>query len=104
MSVKCWMSLSLILVSMLVGCRREDIREMTVTMPNLTAADQSKVTEAVMRYGGVRTDSFKWNLSAKTLTLTYDSMRVAQANIRYAIEEAGVKVEFPKKETDHAGY
>ena len=86
------------------GCRREDVREMTVSMPALTEADKSKVVEALAKYNGVRKDSYVWDLQAKTLTLKYDSMQIAQANIRYAIDEKGVKVAFPEKTDDRAGY
>ena len=43
-------------------------------------------------------------MNAKTLTLTYDSMQVAQANVRYAIDDAGVKVAFPEKTDNRAGH
>ena len=92
------------LVLTLAGCRREDVREMTVKMQSLTAADKAKVVEALARFNGVKKDSYQWNEGAKTLTLRYDSMQVAQANIRYAIDEKGVKVVFPKKADNHAGY
>ena len=86
------------------GCRREDIREMTVSMPGLTEADKVKVTEALAKYNGVFKDSYQWDMSAKTLRLRYDSMQIAQANIRYAIDEKGVKVAFPVKEDNRAGH
>ena len=92
------------LVLALAGCRREDVREMTVTMQSLTDADKAKVVEALARFNGVDKTSYQWNEGAKTLTLRYDSMQVAQANIRYAIDEKGVKVVFPKKTDNHAGY
>jgi hypothetical protein len=92
------------LVLALAGCRREDVREMTVTMQSLTDADKAKVVEALARFNGVKKDSYQWDADAKTLTLRYDSMQVAQANIRYAIDEKGVKVVFPKKTDNHAGY
>ena len=86
------------------GCRREDVREMTVLMPELKAADKAKVAESLAKYQGVLKDSYDWDMSAKTLTLKYDSMKIAQANIRYAIDEAGVKVSFPEKTDDRAGH
>ena len=86
------------------GCRREDVREMTVAMPSLTEADRPKVEAALSRYNGVRKDSYRWDMAAKTLTLSYDSMQVAQANVRYAIDESGVKVAFPEKTDDRAGH
>ena len=89
---------------LLPGCRRTDVREMTVTMPSLTEADKPKVVEALKRFNGVEKDSYKWDMNAKTLTLRYDSMQVAQANVRYAIDEKGIKVAFPEKTDNHAGH
>ena len=86
------------------GCRREDIREMTVFLPDLREADKAKVVEALAKYNGIEKGSYAWDMSAKTLTLRYDSMQIAQANIRYAIDEKGVKVAFPAKTDTRAGH
>ena len=94
----------LITLTALTGCRREDVREMTVSMPGLTEADKAKIVEALAKYNGVEKNSYKWDMNAKTLTLRYDSMQIAQANIRYAIDEKGVKVAFPEKTDDRAGH
>ena len=91
----------LLLVS---GCRREDVREMTVSIPGLTEANKATVVEALAKYNGIQKDSYAWDMSAKTLTLRYDSMQIAQANIRYAIDEKGVKVAFPEKTDTRAGH
>ena len=91
-------------LAVLGGCRREDVREMTVLMPELKEADRAKVAESLAKYQGVRKDSYVWDMAAKTRTLRYDSMKIAQANIRYAIDEAGVKVSFPEKTDDRAGH
>ena len=99
-------SLSLLSASFLLlpACRRTDVREMTVYMPNLTEADKPKIVEALKRYNGIEKNSYQWDLATKTLTLRYDSMQIAQANIRYAIDERGIKVDFPKKTDNHAGH
>ena len=89
---------------LLSGCRREDVREMTVSMPSLTEAQKATVVAALAKYSGVRKDSYVWDMQAKTLTLKYDSMQIAQANIRYAIDEKGVKVAFPEKTDNRAGH
>ena len=86
------------------GCRREDIREMTVVMPGLSESNKATVVAALSKYAGVQKDSYKWDMQAKTLTLRYDSMQIAQANIRYAIDERGVAVSFPSNTTGRAGY
>ena len=92
------------LLCMVTGCRREDVREMTVSIPGLTEANKAQVVEALAKYNGVQKDSYVWDMGAKTLTLKYDSMQIAQANIRYAIDEKGVKVAFPEKTDNRAGH
>ena len=91
-------------LGMLAGCRRTDVREMTVAMPELREADKAKVESALAKYRGVEKSSYRWDFQAKTLTLKYDSMKIAQANIRYAIDESGVKVAFPEKTDARAGH
>lgn len=88
----------------ITGCRRTDVREMTVKIPGLCETNQATVVAALARYEGIDKSSYVWNLDKKTLTLKYDSMKLAQSNVRYSIDEAGIKVEFPKKEGNHAGY
>ena len=97
-------ALALLSALAIAGCRRTDVREMTVTLQTLTEADKAKVAEALAKYNGVEKDSYRWDMAAKTLTLRYDSMQVAQANIRYAIDEKGVKVVFPVKTDERAGH
>ena len=101
-------ALSALLLSLVLlaasGCRRTDEREMTVSIPGLSQTNMSVVVQALAKYDGVKKDSFVWDVQAKTLTLKYDSMKIAQSNIRYAIDESGVAVEFPKKTDDRAGH
>lgn len=91
-------------LALFAGCRRTDPREMTISMPGLTEQDKSRVVEALAKYNGIDKESYKWDMTAKTLTLRYDSMQIAQANIRYAIDEKGVKVAFPEKTDERAGH
>ena len=100
------------MVALLAGCRREDIREFTVEMPSLTEADRQKVVDAfTIRspgrpprvYEGIFTDSFKFDFDKKTLTMKYDSMKIAQTNIRMLIESKGLKVVYPENTTGRAG-
>jgi len=86
------------------GCRREDVREYTFSIPGLTEANKAQVVAALAKYNGVKKDSYVWDLGKKTLTLKYDSMQVARTNIRMAIEAKGVQVDFPANETGKAGY
>ena len=97
--------LSLLLLAFsLLGCRRTDVREVTIEIPGLTSANQPTVISALSRYEGVDKSSYVWDMANKRLTLKYDSMKVAQSNLRYSIEESGVKVTYPEKKDDHAGY
>ena len=75
------------------GCRRADVRDFTVTIPDLTEANKAQVVEALAKYNGVQKDSYQWDLAKKTLTLRYDSMQIAKENIRQAIEAKQLKVE-----------
>lgn len=86
------------------GCRREDVREYTFSIPGLTEANKAQVVAALAKYNGVKKDSYSWDFAKKTLTLKYDSMQIARTNIRMAIEAKGVKVDFPANETGKAGY
>lgn len=105
--------IAIVSLAVLCGCRREDIREFTVEMPSLTEADKSKVVDAfTIRspgrpprvYEGIFTDSFKFDFEKKTLTMKYDSMKIAQTNIRMLIQGKGVDVVFPTNTTGVAGY
>lgn len=77
------------------GCRREDVRDFTVTIPDLSEANKAKVVEALAKYNGVQKDSLVWDLEKKTLNLRYDSMQIAKENIRQAIEAKGLTVTRP---------
>lgn len=89
------------------GCRREDIREVTVEIPSLTESNRAGVREAfVIRdkrdprrnryYDGIFADSIKTDAEKKTVTLTYDSMKIAHTNIRMLLAAAGYEVVFPE--------
>ena len=77
------------------GCRREDVRDFTVSIPDLTEANKAQVVEALAKYNGVKKDSYQWDFAQKTLTLRYDSMQIAKENIRQAIEAKKLKVNRP---------
>ena len=88
----------------LAGCRREDVRSVTVKMRGFSETDKPAIVAALSKYNGIRRDSFEWDAAAGTLTLRYDSMQIAQTNIRMAIESAGVRVEYPEKKNGRAGH
>ena len=105
--------IAIVALATLCGCRREDIREFTVQLPSLKESDRQKVVDAFVFHGpenrtrvcdGIYPDSFKFDFSEKTLTMRYDSMKIAQTNIRMLIQDAGVEVLFPSNTTGVAGY
>ena len=94
----------LIAAAILSGCRREDTREVTLDVPGLDVTNEVVVVDALGRYEGVDRSTIKFDQAKKTVTLKYDSMKVAQTNLRMAIEEKGIKVMFPTNTTGMAGY
>ena len=71
------------------GCRRVDERDFTVSIPAMTAADVPAISAALQGYAGIDKSSLKFDHSAKTLTLRYDSMQLAKKNIELSIAQAG---------------
>ena len=96
--------LALLPLVLLAGCRREDIRTFTVEILGLTEASKPKVVEALSKYAGIQKDSYVWDFAKKTLTLRYDSMQLAETNVRHAIAAKGIAVTYPAKADDRAGH
>lgn len=92
------------LTALLAGCRREDIRTFTVEIPGLNEGNKAQVVECLNKFAGIRHDSYVWDMKAKTLTMRYDSMQLAETNVRMAIADKGIKVTFPEKTDNHAGH
>lgn len=90
--------------ALLAGCRREDMREATLDVPGLDATNEVSVIDALGRYEGVVRSSIRFDQTKKTVSLKYDSMKVAQTNLRMSIEEKGIAVTFPTNTTGFAGY
>lgn len=97
-------SIAVLLAFALAGCRREDVRTLTLELPGISPQEANKISAALSPYSGVKKDSFRWDFARGTLTLAYDSMQIAGANIRMAIEETGVRVVWPKKTEKRAGH
>jgi len=77
------------------GCRRTDVREFEIRVPELTRENSSKVVRALMAYEGVgdvaKLDkaSVVVDEKAATVKVKYDSMKVARKNLEMAIALAG---------------
>ncbi len=95
---------TLLATALLAGCRRADIRDVTIEIPDLTADKRDAVAAAVLKYAGVQKDTLEWDLDAKTLSLKYDSVQVAQTTLRMAIEAKGLKAVHPENKTGRAGH
>ena len=70
------------------GCRREDVRTFDMEVDSLSASNAPAITAALSKYGGVRKETVAFDYEKKTVSLEYDSMQVAKANLRMAIEAA----------------
>ena len=76
--------------AVLSGCRRTDVREFAVTIPEMAESDRAAIEDALRMYGGVDKGSYSFDYGKKVLTLRYDSMQVAKKNIEMAIAAAGL--------------
>ena len=99
----------------LAGCRREDIREFTVDVPNLGPENAAEVKMAFVtidkqdpRKGrvceGIDIDGRKCDIGGTKILVRYDSMKIARTNIRMLLRDKGFDVVFPTNETGVAGY
>ncbi len=87
------------------GCRRDDWRDLVIVVPGLEAvsadakaydAAMDKIEKALLVYDGVSRGTITWDANDKTrLIVRFDSLQVAEMNLRKAIEEAGFKVVYP---------
>ena len=97
----------LIALVFFAGCRREDVRELTILLPGLAEANTNTIVKALSAYAGVKPDSIRWDIPGGKLTLRYDSMMIARINILDAIDAVRsdtFTVVYPEKTDDHAGY
>lgn len=109
------LSVVLVALAVLAGCRREDIREFDVEVEGLTPAMMGTVYSAFMLpglrpssparvYEGVFKDDIKFDFDRHVVTVRYDSMKIARQNIRVLLENKGLKVVYPENTTGKAGY
>ena len=73
----------------LAGCRRTDVRDFAIEMPEATQADLPAIAEALLAFDGVRQPNLQFDAANHRLTLRYDSMQIAKKNIEMAIAQAG---------------
>jgi copper chaperone CopZ len=72
------------------GCRIRDERELIIKVPQMqTEQDVVKVRAALVSLNGVDLQNARFDLPNHTVTVSFDSMVVANKNIEIAIAEAG---------------
>jgi len=95
--------LSLVLVGLIIvvtcatSCRQKDVRSVRIHVPgmkNTLCAEiiQQKLREYTQRQGmadALVLDSVQFDLSARTVTIQYESMKLGFKNIEHLIAEAG---------------
>ena len=95
---------AILALAALAGCRREYWCETVIETPGLTENAKADVLAALGKYEGVDKSSVKFDFATKSVRLKYDSMKVAQTNLRMAIAAKGIEVKYPEKTSGAAGY
>ena len=81
--------LAIAVLAAAAGCRRTDVRDFTVSIPSMSDGDRAAIAASLAGYGGIEKSSIRFDMSAKTLSLRYDSMQIAKKNIEFSIAMAG---------------
>lgn len=80
--------LTALLSSIWVGCFRQDIKTLVVTVPQMKSPECSKVIQdAMSRIEGIY--SAEPDLAARTMAVTYDSKKLSIKNVEYLITGLG---------------
>ena len=78
------------MMATLSGCRLSDKRTFTVETPGVkNEVCAQRVAQALSTLDGVDMASLRFDLAKKTVTLTYESMKLGKKNIEHAIAHAG---------------
>jgi len=79
---------SVMIILGLAACRTQDIRSKTIKIPDVkTEAARVVVSNALAQLEGVIAPSIRFD--AGTVTVTYDSMKLALKNMEFAIADVG---------------
>jgi copper chaperone CopZ len=83
-------TLSLLCVMLITGCRVSDVRTHVVRVPEMARQeDAEQIRKALLPLNGLQREKTVFDLSQRKVTVTYDSMMIAHKNIEIAIAEAG---------------
>jgi copper chaperone CopZ len=76
-------------VALGTGCRQQDLRTVTIVLSGVSGgSDVQSVSNAIARLDGVFDKSITFH-DTGSVTVRYDSMKLARKNIEYAVVEAG---------------
>ncbi len=85
------------------GCRRTDVRDFEVSIPALSADNESAIRQSLAMFGGIDKSSLRFDRASRKLFLRYDSMQLAKKNIEMAIAKAGFEANGVKPESIGVG-
>lgn len=81
---------ALVGVLAVAGCRKQDIRTVTVSVPELQNRACARIVgDALSQQMGVQREKLKFDLSTRTVEVSYDSLLLARKNIEFAIADVG---------------
>ncbi len=86
------LTISLLVTSLVLlgACRRSDMRTVEFHLPQVrNEACETRVRQALKALKGLELDKAVFDYTTGTLTLTYDSMVIANKNIEHAIIAVG---------------
>lgn len=74
----------------LPGCRLSDKRTFTVTAPGVkNEACAQRVAQALSAVDGVDMASLRFDMAERTITLSYESLKLGKKNVEHAIAHVG---------------
>ncbi len=74
----------------LTGCFRQDVVTIEIDVPAMrTADDRAKILQALNGLEKDAVEHANLDIETQTITVTYNSMRLARKNIEHAIAAAG---------------
>ena len=77
-------------VAGLAGCRTSDIRTVVIAVPDMkNAACQKLIANSLATTDGIFSDAVVFDLEKRTVTVRYDSMKLAIKNIEHQIAKLG---------------
>ncbi|MBT3192940.1 MAG: heavy-metal-associated domain-containing protein [Verrucomicrobia bacterium] len=73
-----------------VSCRQHDYRTLTIHVPEMrNSACERVIRGAISRTPGLKQESIKVDLAARTITVTFDTLLAADKNIEFMVAKAG---------------